>query len=1590
MKSVEKNTFYRGTDITKAIAIKPNYSDMAWGGTDTAIILRGGTDPTYYALSGTVAATPKYGQSKLMGGYMQVYCEGVTMPNIPVIPQLELYVTKQGTEIEEGTMRLSYPSGTVAANNETGADISVYRSGVDSDNYYMIEEFDAADKTVGDVKMIRSLGNGTAELAQAYLTVQDALDTAKSLGGVLGYKREECLKNFFAEKVEGAGKFAFGDRVFITPETGDMNGVWRPQEDRRSGNEKAAWKKPYWKWKDIKAKLKFAQKVGVGSDIESSVLASKGNTIFDDVYASSSINNPFTSSETNPLMMTACELSTAKKYSGGQAFRMYHLWDYSTNSQQIQKAMGARGIIPSMTRASIYNLPQPNMGLDATMLSGSGLGWRAAAVPTIDMRMNVSKLGFTPYLNLGGATGYSDGKAYYDDPPPGSGWTGTDVDNATYQSDTYVSLLRSVVVTFSNYKPKADHTTLDKFLDYGLQRFYNGDTTEHVVGGVAILKAGIDSASVGTDPSTIYAATLPVGPYLDAANNTTTQDYGLVQLTTNSAGLQDTLQVGTTGWISPTTTPVREVQLPMDSWFNMKFVMDAWAPNTVNSARNDLYTESTTGLESSGVPMRCYFETEIAESGTTDSSGLLNNPYLDVYFPAVSGSGQGYHKYYFSQPANYPKHMTVWVQNYRWISGSSTMDYNNSFGIFEYGDDNGGYPSGAAIEAEVFIDNIKLSNFTPDIENCSAGASIRNQQFFTFKDEGIVTPFQTITKGTSPNVYNVRGWAVSGANTSGNLVEQDMQESMIFGFEDTYQLPNSTGNNWTTNANGYIMANGFSTANFNSLDKVPLTGVMPNGCAWVSVSGTNQNQKYLGGQFFGIHYYKTSTEISANYDNTSVSGSVINITGDGTTNNLTSPATGNVNLMTGTTSSIPSQDGFTTKGLFRYEMSGSGFDADNTWTRREHIMTSTKIKQVPGMTAKDGTVLNSNQIKVANPQVFNKHLDESYIIYIMGEAVPSAATGSANTLGWGKKGVGSVTELKLSTDTSIVAGPSVITFDQDIIESDVSGTDICIEDNITRLWVGPKKYWLNLTWYANQTQRTYQNFCIVQNVEAGGSSNAVPTAAAITGSTWNESLYSYDSAQRATTGMSGLYLRNWDLNVDEESTLELGKDYGYGAFDEETRSGGQVATSNAKISNYVYLDLMKLARDTDTTQGNPLVFRLGIQDSTGNQSITLTSDESTQYARRPRIYWQFKDELPKITQPLSVQPNYNILSGSGSDKVDLYKLDREELNALKFTWEEEGDDVLYRLLYVDTRPIEDKYHGILFHAPLNELPAADGSTTFKYYISGTSTGVSFADTPKSVITGAAGYAFGNVAGAASTGGGEQKLRTATSWSSPWWNKGEATFIAHVTPDLPTGGGSYDSYIFSDKYSTKGSVALSITRGSTAGGDVTPKFVLSSGATIASDSVTVTSAYSFKQDAENPLFIVITFDNTLPTDCIKMYVNGMLVKTSGTDWGQGDTIWNGSGYSASGRFNIGQYDEASTSGAYFGGTIEEVIVHDKCLYVPTEANQYILPTTYLPDMDGTTYLEYNAKLFLFDYHNIIGAANDEVCSSNNVSWRATGI
>ena len=1596
MRPVAKNTFYKATTINQAVAVKPNFGDMADGGTDTKMTLKGGIDPTYFLLSGAVATNPAYGESEMVGGYLQLYTEGVTMPTTPSMPQLVLYRTKAGTEINEGTLKPSFISGS-SANDHTGQDIAVYRSTITKDNYVMIENFDGADKTIGRVEMLQSIGNGSVSLSDAYLDRKTARDKMIGGGNIMGNRKTFSLKQFWSP--DG------GSTIPIEPEGTDPNGVWRPSYDGRQGSvagvsRKTVWREPYWKYENIKHKIKFKQQTQVSSDLDAAPLAGRGNTIFDEVTATADMNNPFTSDVNNPLMMTSCELSTAKKFSGGQAFRMYHLWDYSEQSAQLQKAMGGRAITPSMTRASIYNIPRPHPGLDDDVASSNQLGWRASIVPYIEMRANISKLNFNPFMqtNMGGSddTGFDTAIGVYT-----SGAISPD-------TNQLLGFVRSIAITFSNYKPKAEHTTLDKFLDYGLGRFYGTSSVskEHVVGGIMFSKSPIDISLVGGDPANITATTIPVTPYQDASGASILRTDGMAQFGFDSDDAIDTLLLATHPNSSNSgVNGARQVTLTLDSWFNMKFYTDAYAKNTVDSAQDDLYNYGGSSLENKGCPMRVYFETEVDTSGTTETTALQNQPYLDVYFPAVSGGSSGSNnrsgEYSFNDdPAMYPKHMTIWVQNYRWISGTSNATYadsgfDGSYGLFYWGDDDAGLKNGAATEAELFIDDIKFVNYTPEVTNCSIGGSINSQQYFAFGSEGQNSPFQTMSSGSGVNLYEVRGWAVSGQSTSGNLKEQVLSEQMIFGFDNPAQFPNAT--DYANDCYGYIMANGFSTNLYGSLQRIPIEG--NGGISYISVSGTDINQKKLGGQFMGSHGWHDDTEVSTP-TGTSLSGS--SILSSDTADTLGGAATGSVNYATGTTWDFPSTDGFTQKGLFRVALSGAGFNGDTTWTKRENISVSTKITGIMGASG-PGDSLNANQIKVASTNIFNKYQDDEYLIYRKGKNMPTVTSGNSSTLGWGVGSdeatawpnvtIASRNILKLAEDAAINEGSSIVTLDitrqgvksSSLTHADDGSTDLLTEANLSDLWIGPKKYWLNLLWLASQTQRTYQNFCVVQNVEASGDGNAEPTAAAVTGSTWNESVFSFDSSARSTLGASTLYLRNWNLSDDpEDSTLVMNEDFGYGSFDETKGSGGQVSEATASLNNWVNMDMLGLAKKV--TSGENITYLLGLADASSSQTVTLSSDENASVGRRPIMYWEYKDTLPKLSAPLQVEPVYNILTGRGSDKINLYDLDREELNAVKFTWEEESDDILYRLLYIDTGSIQDKYANMDFHAPINEIPNTNSQVKGYFYTGGSSVGTEFTAVTNRRITGSAGWAWngtGNV-------GLSADLNT-----SPWWGNTEATFIAHCIPN-ETGASSSVMTLMSDYLDDTldwGSVHMRLTKGAGANTDVTPKITLVSGTGVRTGKeYTLTSDYTFKNDGESPVFMVVTFNANLPTDNVKMYVNGVLAAKSAGNWASGNALNTNSGVpAASTNTRIGFYKPGSSSATnYFHGTIQEVLVHNKELHVPTSANEYVLPTDYLPDMDSGTELKYNARLFLFDYHNIIGSAADEVCSSNTVRWGATGI
>ena len=1599
MRAVEKNSFFKSTTINKAIAVKPNFPDLAWGGTEETMTIKSGADPTYYMLSGALPTTPKYGESEMVGGFLTVYVSGVSMPSTPQLPQFELYRTKPGVEIDEGTMRPSYRSGNIAL-PQVGQDMVVYRSAVTDDNYVMKEDFDGSDKTLGEIKMITSLGNGTAELGDAYLEFNVAKNKAKSLGNIFSQRQGFALRQYFT----GGGIPGVG----IYPENGDTRGVWRPTIDQRKGNKKAIWSLPWWKYKNIKGHIKFNQKTAVSSDLDSAPLATKGNTLFDDVYKTQDMNNPFTSDVNNPLVMTSCELSTAKKYSGGQAFRMYHLWDFSNESQAVQKALGINQLIPTMTRASIFDIPRPHWGLDAAQPdSGAGaahLGWQSSFAPCMEMRMNISKLQYNPYLAYwdytGSDIGFTSCDLYYPD-------NSLSPSNATIDNKKLTGLYRCVAITWSNYKPKTDHITLDRFLDYGLQRFYAGSGSEHIVGGLVFQRTGIDiSATADADSGNMFVSALPVTKYRTLDVDSDSQlllSGGLAKMQLIGHGDADnTVAVATDFWANSPEDSVQMVNVPLDSWFNMKVYYDGFAQNSGGdsggsyrmSAQDDLYSGGGVNLQDAGTPMRAYFELPVVEAGQDEEvNELENNPYVDIYFPCTSGASSGSASapstYCFNNDrATYPMHMTVWVQNYRWIDGTTGSDpptlantYNNSYGIFNWGDAEGAFPSGAAIEAEVYIDDISFYNFSPEVINCSAGSSITSQRNVTFSQEGQVSPFTTMTTGTGDaNRYMTRAWAVSGQSTSGNMERITGQENVLFGFDNTTMLPGTTADpvdDYTKDAWGYILANGFSTVQFDNLDRVLPT-------AFLSVSGSEINQNRLGGNFFGSHWLKTATENTALWTGSTLSGSYITSTNDAAVNTLGGAATGNLNMMTSDTTAIPSQDGFTAKGLMRFAVSGAGFDGDGTWTKRENIMAATKIVAVPGLPGRYGgpdVTLSTNQIMVKNTNIFNKYIDEEYIIFAIGRTMPSATSGSAYTKGWG------TSSLKLADDAPIDDTTNVVSFNDGIVTADDGSSALCFPTYLMDLWISPKKYWLNMLWYADKTQRTYKNFLVVQNVDTGGTSNIEPTAAAMQGATWNESTYSYDSDLRTSIGQSGLYLRPWNLEPStDDSTLITNIDYGYGPWNEEKQEGGEISQATAFIDKWVEMDMTALAKSRDSSPEENIVFRIGTADNTGTQSITIYTDEfTTDVGKRPTMFWEYKDTLPKITTPLIVESNFNVLSGSGTDKVDLYKLDREELNAVKFKWEEEGDDILYRLLYIDTNPIDSKYDGIRFQAPLNELPASNRAATGNYYTgSARIAAASLAPATLRSITGSSGWAYDGNYASSTTGIDWPQTAAAVAWS--WFDTTEATFIGHCVPNHT--GTQTQGTIMTDMDATYGSFKMYYTKAGSANADVTPVFELVSGAAgYSGKTYTLTSAYSFPNDGESPLFVVVTFNASLPNNNLKMYVNGMLVKQSAGNWVTDRAIYDGTGYT--GKMNLG--NEADTGGTKkLRGTLQECIIHSKELHVPISPNEYILPTQYLPDMSSGTEIKYNARLFLFDYHNIIGSSSDTVCSSNQISWEATGI
>ena len=69
----------------------------------------------------------------------------------------------------------------------------------------------------------------------------------------------------------------------------------------------------------------------------------------------------------------------------------------------------------------------------------------------------------------------------------------------------------------------------------------------------------------------------------------------------------------------------------------------------------------------------------------------------------------------------------------------------------------------------------------------------------------------------------------------------------------------------------------------------------------------------------------------------------------------------------------------------------------------------------------------------------------------------------------------------------------------------------------------------------------------------------------------------------------------------------------------------------------------------------------------------------------------------------------------------------------------------------------------------------------------------------------------------------------------------------------------------------------------------------------------------------------------------------------------------------------------------------MIIYDKEIFILPDENEILFNTEVLADADATGKANaYQAKVFLFDYHNIRGKSHTQVAESNNASWKVTTV
>jgi len=1288
---------------------------------------------------------------------------------------------------------------------------------------------------------------------------------------------------------------------------------------------------------------------------DNTVTTTNNNTIFDKVYSTMMFENPFTASTEVPIVASTVELQSDVVKSGANAARMYHLWDWSPDNSDIQKYFGRNNSInPQTAYMAKYNLPFP---LTQDFSNTEKLGDRRTYLPYVSLDMNIAKLGPNVLFDIFNYNSQFHTAKFINDPTVTYTDAGIDSTFGTEaQRKRVETFLRSVVVTFSNYKPLDTHTTLEEFLQYGFDNAYGtSQSDESVVGGVVFNRYGMDGADIDND--FIYAQALPIvrsrNTHLISDWETGTYGMGLATFASGTAagslktmGMRPTDLSNTVDNSTLSNNTPRVVKLPMNQFFNMKFYTDVFA--TQNDLINSRQPYANFPVSNQGVGMRCVFQTDTVNTDSSDEDLYTNMPYLDLNFScsggnASPGGSTGGSTPVFSFADNfvqadkivhkYPKHMIIWVQNYRFVNSTETF--------FAFGDNAViDTASGAAIEAEVFIDNVQGVDYWHNPSNASAVGKTPNPIGFP-QGQVVNSPLTKLEDGTIDlTSLNPGKTQVEYTSCDTTLYEYTPASYWSIGFDNKEDLPLSGS---STGRNGFILMNDFYTSAFDSIDSL-----LPNLYSGATIS--LDSAAYAGGYFntfAGFQLYGSpyaSGTVGTNYYDAAVGNNQYSVTGG-------KDIVSKINIGTSTSNNFMSTDGFTQKGFVNLAMADAGNssgDAYTEWGKRENPLCSTKVVEV----ANGNNELTKYQLRLHNTSLINAlQLDAEYILYQVGMSF------SDNFY----------RILTLASGLDSISAEGVVTFNEQV-QTGSSGQRIGQETQLPALYFSPYKYWINLNTRGDTEYkpRSYTGMTLVNNNLSGA------TAAPLSGTTFNETNYTFSPTLTGNRGLSAKYEKPWSFVFDTEmeTSVNLVTDYGYGAYNTATKDGGHVADTNTRLSTYNYMNITNYVTSAGVQEDGEFAMLMRPKPSSYETSVVLVGDEysstnSLQY--KPTYIFEYQD-LPPYIESFIVNPAINLLE----EKTDLYSLTNENLNAVKFEYDIKDDDIWYKMILLDKNgDIENKYQNAKLWIPCNEAPldstVAPVTTWYKPNDNDASGSATVGANVRSFIDGIQGYSpllSGNAVGTASI-----EIPLASAGGSDVFNGlTEYTLVAHVTFDSTMNGVACK--ILGQGQPVSNYVVLS----KDANNNLTYRHESSTGT-----GVTITGTQVLKCDGATAYSIIVTYryQSEAGPD-LQLYVDGVRDAY--------ETNSAGAVINTADKFELAVH---SSGVPYFKGRIEEVIVYDKQYFV-VDGGEYILNTADLPDLTSSKINTWAAKLFAFDYHNIRGKTYKNVAASQTVSWRTTTI